>query len=129
MTTPAWRQIYDKVAPALALLCLLLAMGAGVGTYVNDRAIQTANENRIADNEANAKTSCENANESRKASRTLWNFVLDLALSGGEATPAEVAYFAQIRDWIATVYMPRDCDDLSRRYEIPPPPTIPANFN
>ncbi len=124
MTTPAWRQIYDKVAPALALLCLLLAIGAGVGTYVNDRAISSANTKRIADNEANAKTSCENANESRQASRTLWNFVLDLALAGNQASAAEVAYFAEIREWIGQVYRERDCDDLSRKYPIPPPPIL-----
>lgn len=124
MTTPAWRQIYDKVAPALALLCLLLALGAGVGTYVNDRAIDKANTTRIADNEANAKTSCENANESRSASRILWSYVVDLASAG---SPGQDSYFGDLRAWINKVYQPRDCSDLSRKYEIPPPPSLPAS--
>ncbi len=53
---PPWRAIYDRIAPFLALLILLIAMGAGVATYVNDqndrerdRAITSVNTQRIAD--------------------------------------------------------------------------------
>lgn len=55
---PAWRSIYERVAPFLALMIFLLALAAGVGTYVNDRndrerdrAITALNSERIADQE------------------------------------------------------------------------------
>lgn len=54
---PPWRTIYDKYAPFLALLILVIAITAGVGTYVNDRndrardrALEQANADRLADN-------------------------------------------------------------------------------
>lgn len=124
---PPWRLIYDRIAPFLALVILLIALGAGVGTYINDRAVDRSNADRIADNEDNAVTNCENANETRKANRTLWNFVLDLSQSGNsDATAQEVAYLEQFRAWIGKVYQERDCTDLGREYPLPPPPTLPA---
>jgi hypothetical protein len=122
-STP-WRTVYDRIAPGLALLILVIALGAGIGTYFNDRAIAHSNTSRIADNEANAVTSCENANESRAASRTLWYFVVDLASK--KAAPPEAAYLGEVRSWIGDVYRPHDCSDLSRKYVIPPPPAIPG---
>lgn len=120
--------IYRRVAPIVIVLCLVLAFAALVGTYVNERNVTTANQKRIADNEANAVTSCENANESREASRTLWNFVLDLSQAANtDATAQETAYLDEFRAWIGQVYQPRDCTDLSRKYPLPPPPAIPAN--
>lgn len=54
---PPWRVIYDRLAPGLALLCLVIAVVAAAGTYVNDRndrerdrAIARANAARIAEN-------------------------------------------------------------------------------
>jgi hypothetical protein len=46
---PPWRAIYDKLAPGLALLILIIALAAGVGTYFNDRAIAKANADRLSD--------------------------------------------------------------------------------
>lgn len=48
---PPWRVIYDRIAPALALLCLVIAIGAGIGTYVNDRANQRQDRERLEQNE------------------------------------------------------------------------------
>lgn len=125
---PPWRSLYDKIAPVLALLCLVIALGAAVGTYVNDRAVDRSNAKRIADNEANAVTSCENANETRAASRALWNYVLDLAAAGNpDATPAETAQLADFRGYVGAVYAERDCSDLSKKYPLPPPPDIPTS--
>jgi hypothetical protein len=126
-TLPPWRTIYERYAPFLALVCLLIAIAAAVGTVVNDRANQRQDREQLEANTANAVTSCENANETREASRTLWNFVLDLSASSNkDATPEEIGYREEFRDWIAKVYEARDCQDLSRKYPIPPPPTIPG---
>lgn len=123
---PPWRAIYDRIAPGLALLCLVIAIGAGIGTYVNDRANARQDRERIEANTENAITSCENANETREASRSLWNFVLDLSSARDEdATPQEVAARKKFRDWVDAVYRERDCADLSRKYPLPPPPALP----
>jgi hypothetical protein len=123
--TRTWRQIYDLIAPGLALLCLVIALVAAVGTYFNDRAVTSSNTERIQDNTTNAITNCENANETREASRTLWNFVLDLSLARKDGSPERVAYLEEFRTWIGEVYAERDCEDLSREYPLPPPPALP----
>lgn len=124
---PPWRQIYDKFAPLLALLALLFAIAAGVGTYVNDRANARQDRERIEANEANAVTSCENANETREASRTLWNFALDNAEANNPDAPPEVKrYLQEFRAYVDAVYAPRDCSDLSKKYPLPEPPEIPT---
>lgn len=131
MTTLSDNIIYRRVSPLLAVFTLVLAL-VGLGwTFANDRS-QAANDRRdrardqarILDNTANAITSCQNANESRAASRTLWYFVVDLASK--DAPPTRAAYLAEVRDWIGTVYQPHDCNDLGRQYVIPPPPAIPG---
>lgn len=127
-TLPPWRLVYDRIAPGLALLCLVIALAAAVGTYVNDRANARQDREQTAANSRNAITGCVNANETREASRTLWNFVLDLSLTNNEdATPEEVDYLGEFRDWIGQVYKERDCDDLGRKYPIPPPPSLPSS--
>lgn len=127
MSTISDHVIYRRVAPILTVCCLVLAIGACVGTYVNDRAIDSATQKRIEDNEANAVTNCQNANESRAAARTLWNFVFDLSLATNpDVTAEQVAYVGEVRAWVGKVYQERDCGDLSRAYPIPPPPSIPA---
>lgn len=127
MTTISENIIYRRVAPLLLVCTFVLAIGAVVGTYVNDRNDRERAREQIAVNTANAVTTCQNANETREASRTLWNFVLDLSSARNvDATPAEVAYLEEFRDWIDTVYQERDCTDLSRKYPLPPPPALPT---
>jgi hypothetical protein len=110
--------IYRRVAPLLMVGALILAIAAVAGTYVNGR-------NDARRNAENALVACENANESRIANNTLWNYVVDLASRG--ANPAEVANLAEVRSWIGEVYAPHDCSDLSKKYPIPPPPKIPSS--
>jgi hypothetical protein len=118
------RDLYEQVAPVLAIVCLLAAFSAVGWSWQNSRADHRQDVEHIADNQANAVTSCENANESREASRTLWYFVVDLASK--DAPPERVAYLGEVRAWIGKVYQPHDCSDLSRKYPLPPPPAIPA---
>lgn len=119
--------IYQRVWPPILALTFVIAVVALVGTWMNDRANDRQDRAAIAVNKANAVTSCENANESREASRTLWNFVLDLSTAGNpDATPDEAGYIDEFRGWIDEVYKARDCSDLSRKYPIPPPPALPT---
>ncbi len=117
--------VYRRVAPLLIVAALVLAIAASAGTYFNGRADARRNNEQAATNQANAVTSCQNANESREASRTLWFFVVDLASKG--APPERAAYLEKVREWIGEVYQPHDCTDLSKKYPLPPPPAIPAD--
>lgn len=76
--------------------------------------------------QANAKTNCENNNESRLANQVLWTKVIDLSRVGDDMSEPETEILDTYQEWIDRLYAPRDCDDLSREYPIPPPPTIPA---
>lgn len=116
---------YRRIAPLLIIFAVLIAVVAAVGTYANNQAITRANTARIKGSETDAVTACENANESREASRKLWYFVVDLASQ--TAPPERVTYLGEVRDWIGQVYQPHDCQDLSRKYPLPPPPSIPTH--
>jgi hypothetical protein len=119
--------VYRRIAPLLMVAALALAIAAVAGTYINGRNDARRNHDQIEAAAADAKVGCENANESRAASRTLWNYVVDLSLaSNTDATPEEVAYLGKVRDWIDQVYAPHDCADLSKKYQLPPPPAIPV---
>lgn len=125
-----WNWLYANYAREVtAGIALMVTLMAG-GTYLNDRAnarqdrlITEQTAQRTKDNGANAVTQCENANESRSASRTLWYFVVDLASQGADREQA--AYLSRVRSWIGDVYRPHDCEDLGREYVIPPPPRLP----
>jgi hypothetical protein len=119
--------VYRRVAPLLMVAAFVLAIAAVAGTYVNGRADAERNATQIKTAADNAKVACENANESRAASRALWNYVVDISLAGNkDATPEELAFFGEFRDWIDGVYAPHDCDDLSRKYPLPSPPAAPV---
>lgn len=81
----------------------------------------------VDDNTANAVTNCENANQSREANRILWGYVLDVSAANGEQGDDERdALLASLRGWINELYESRDCQDLSRKYPLPPPPALPG---
>lgn len=75
---------------------------------------------------------CENGNEAREGHLLLWNFVIDLSASSTDPdeeppTAAERAALEQIRDWLEELFAPRDCSDLTKEYELPPPPPLIEN--
>lgn len=76
------------------------------------------------DNRADAVTQCLNANEARAANLLLWNTVLDPANREEQPTPEELERIDAFREWVAALFAPRDCSDLSKRYEIPDPPSL-----
>lgn len=76
----------------------------------------------IQGNTSNAVTICENSNESRAANLELWNYVL--GLTEQTADPASKIALEKIKAWVAVLYEPHDCSDLSKKYDIPPPPVL-----
>lgn len=125
------RDLYNRVVPILAIVALVFAVVAVGWSWQNSAADHRQDQQRDKDQDAaaavnriNAVVNCENANESRTASHTLWNFILDL--STRDAPPEQMAYLEQVRAWIGQVYQPHDCTDLSKKYVLPPPPTIPV---
>lgn len=116
---------YLRVAPIIAGLAFLVAVVAvvGVGVVLFQRS---GDQGRLIDaNQTNAVINCQNANESRQASLSLWTFLLD-STADPKATPQQKADVAAVLHWIGKLYAPRDCEDLSRKYPIPPPPVIGA---
>lgn len=119
---PSAYAAYLRVAPVIAGVAFVTALAAvvGVGLVLFQRSADQAA--LIRSNQTNAVTNCQNANESRKASLALWNFIFDA--SSPSKTAEQAADLAAVREWIGKLYAPRDCNDLSRKYPIPPPPTI-----
>jgi hypothetical protein len=94
-----------KIALALAGVIVLLV---GVGYYA------------VNENHDNQVTNCENANESRAASRLLWNYILTFASRNNPDNPD----IAKIQVWVNELYKDRDCSDLDREYKTPAPPDL-----
>jgi hypothetical protein len=95
-----------------AVIVIFVVGGAIIGTYAYE-------------NKQNAITQCKNQNESRQAILDGWHFILGYELADDANNPAEVTMSEMILPWFDQVYAQRDCSDLSKRYNIPPVPTIP----
>lgn len=116
---PFTRAAYERIAPFLVTFCLLCVPIFSAATF----ALQQGQSNVQAAQAAGQVQTCENANESRAAQLALWNFIFDLP-PDEEPTPQEKAALADIRAWLEQLFAPRDCSDLDREYEIPPPPDL-----
>lgn len=108
----------------LHLLIMVTLANAVLGVLLITTRVSAERLER--ENLANAVVNCENANESRAANLSLWNFVLDLSAANREEepSPAEQKRLDDFRAWVTALFAARDCSDLSRVYEIPPPPTL-----
>lgn len=120
LLTAPWRLftwLYEnRPKETVGAILLIVVLSAAASGYANVALGQS--------NARNAVTSCENANESRDASRTLWYFVVDLAAK--TADPDRAAYLADVRTYIGQVYQPHDCSRLDKAYPLPAPPALPA---
>lgn len=106
-------------ALALSLLLdVLLSVGLGVVAIQARDATSLAKRNVEA-----ARVTCESGNEARRVSRQLWTYVLDLAATNPDQTPAQRRQLAQIRSVLVTVYVDRDCTSPSLMPS--PAPTLP----
>lgn len=71
-------------------------------------------------------TNCENNNEARQRNGERWEFVSDLFESTPNPTPEQVKFFSDFRAWNEKLDAPRDCDNLGKKYQLPPRPEIPT---
>lgn len=78
--------------------------------------------NAVQGNQDVAVQSCENANETRAASLSLWTTVLTYTKATASENTAK--QIDTLLNWIAILYQPRDCSDLDREYRVPPPPVL-----
>lgn len=108
------------------LLSVLLAVTVIVNLGLAALLIVTRlNQERIEhENRDNAVTSCRNANDSREAQRLLWTFILDAGAANNDRTPEQKETARKFRVWIGELFADRDCSDLSKRYPLPPPPSL-----
>ena len=110
------RARYDRLAP---LLFIIIALAALSGIWLGAAA--------SVQNGRNLVTNCENANESRAASRALWGYILDVSMaSNPDPTKHEQRFYDDFREYINAVYIQHDCSDLSKKYPLPDPPKVIA---
>lgn len=109
------------------LLSVLLAVTVVVNLGLSVLLITTrlTYERVELENRDNAVTSCQNANDSREAQRTLWAFVLQAsAANNKDKTPEQRETAKKFGEWVDKLFADRDCTDLSKRYPLPPPPKL-----
>lgn len=113
----------------LAILTLLLGYGGFQLWQVAEKANSAAEDAHaaaLAVEEA-AVVNCQNLNEQREKTRILWSFALQA--SGrpdpdDPDTPKEVKFRQEFGDWVNALYAERDCSDLNKKVELPPPPSL-----
>jgi hypothetical protein len=121
------RDLYERVAPILAIVGLLFAIVAVGWSWENQRATQTLTSQRTTDNATNQLVGCENANQSRAASKNLWDFVINLSLASNPTlTDEQRVFIGEFRAYVDAVYQPHDCKHLDKKYNLPSPPKIPT---
>lgn len=96
----------------LLVLALMQAVLLGGAVYLYDQ---------IKDQQV---ISCQNANETRKGQRQAWDFIIDVSAGDEQGNPAELAVLQTIRTWLHDVFAERDCSNLGKEYEVPPPPDV-----
>lgn len=105
------QRLLTRVVIALMVVGALVASTLFTGLWLEVQA-----------NSANAVQQCENANDRGGANLALWSFILDVAEQG--KTPSEVSNTEKIRTYVTILFAPRDCNDLSKHYELPKPPSL-----
>lgn len=91
------------------VLSVLLSIGIGaVAVTASLQAKEATSQSRR--NAENAKITCEAGNEGRRLQTQLWTYVLNVSSQNPKLTEQQKAQIAQFRQYIATVYAPRDCN-------------------
>lgn len=114
----AWFDRWVRVL--FALLAVTATIGVlGAATAIRQSAALTKQQGR------DLVTNCENANESRAAARALWGYIVDVSEAGNpDPTRRQKRTIANFREYVDRVYAPRDCTDLSKKYNLPQPPPV-----
>lgn len=100
-------KIVTWVVVGLALLSL---GGGGASYYLYTQVRETQKQN------------CINTNEARQGNLVLWKVIL--AANAAKQTPAQKRQAVLFNTWIDKLYAQHDCNDLNKKYTIPPPPNL-----
>lgn len=107
----------------LTVLTAALAVLAIVGGVVSIQLWHNVHEAAHATQLAQVQN-CRNNNEAREANLKLWGFILDASEQAPGRTAQQRAQIKRLRAWVALLYAPRDCKDLTKTYPIPDPPVL-----
>lgn len=93
------------------IIGVLSAIGVGFAGYA------------VHQNDQNAKTGCVNANQVREAQRNIWNFLFAATdPNDPEVTEEDKILLDRLETYINKVFAERDCDNLGKKYNLPPAP-------
>lgn len=98
-----------------------VAIFIGVFSIIGTSAAFTS----IYQNAKNAKTTCLNSNQIREAQSKIWGFVYESNKSDPETTEHDRQAIERLEKYTNEVFAQRDCNDLSKKYKLPPPPVPP----
>lgn len=111
------KELLHKRTRMLTIVAIFIATVGVAGLTVSGYAIvQNAN---------NAKTNCLNANQTREAQANIWGFVYESNKSDPETTERDRQAIERLEKYTNDVFAQRDCNDLSKKYELPPAPVPP----
>lgn len=100
------------------VLDVVLSVAVAVIAVQANQAASAADRNRDTQ-----RVTCESANESRAANRSLWGAILDASNQANpNATPAQRNQVEGLRWFVNQVFAPRDCAHLDA------PPSIPTSI-
>ncbi|MET9262422.1 hypothetical protein [Amycolatopsis sp. NPDC004079] len=103
------RHLIVGLAISLAL-DVLLTIGVIIAAVTANRAGDLAAANRQTQIDT-----CTASNDTRNASRNLWNYVLDtVAKSPENATAERKQHIAEFRTYMQTAYADRDCSQIGK---------------
>lgn len=112
-----------------ASLVLDLVLSVAVGFL----AVQATNTSKRADEATSAAArnlqtqiaTCRAGNEARAANRTLWEYLISVALAGPQQA-AQAQFIEQFRTYIGGVFAARNCDNPGSSLPTPTPPPLPS---
>lgn len=121
------RQLITVLAVFALVIAGLVVWNSILSSQASDASKKAAEATSLAaQNKQNQKAVCLAGNESRGVQIQLWTFVVNASIaSNPNATPAQRKFFDEFRQYIDTVFAPRDCDKPAPVVKYPLPPSLP----
>lgn len=117
-------------AMVIIVVSAWVALASTVGWLaVQDSKLKANDSAQIEANERALYTNCVNNNERSKAVLDGWHFILGYELADEDNNPAETEMSKLILPYFDEIYAPRDCNNLSKKYDLPKVPEIPEPAN
>ena len=108
------KELLAKRTRMLTRIAIVIAVISVIGGCISGFAIYK--------NAKNAEITCMNANQTREAQAAIWGFVYAANENDPDVTKDEQDMVDRLRAYTDKVFAQRDCKDLGKHYELPPPP-------